>query len=57
MDSGLRWTYHSNYLKNRINRFMKILKWMAESSWGINPFYVINFVNATIRGQIEWGAS
>lgn len=56
MDSGLRWHYHIKEVTNKINMFTNILKWLAGSSWGINPYQCIRFVNATIRSQIEWGA-
>ncbi|XP_036147182.1 uncharacterized protein LOC118647082 [Monomorium pharaonis] len=56
MDSGLRWNSHITYVKDKTGKFINILKWIAGSTWGISPTWCINFVNATVRAQIEWGS-
>ncbi|XP_071575663.1 uncharacterized protein [Temnothorax nylanderi] len=56
MDFGLRWHNHINLLRTRTMCFANILRWLTGSSWGIDPLKALNFVNATIGAQLEWGA-
>lgn len=56
MDSGLRWSAHLTYLKNKTRVYINVLKWIAGSAWGIGPAEGCRFVNATILAQLEWGS-
>ncbi|XP_036142157.1 uncharacterized protein LOC118645386 [Monomorium pharaonis] len=56
LDESLRWSNHINALKVKATRYVNVLKWIAGPSWGIKPKQCINFVNATVGAQIEWGS-
>jgi len=56
MDCGLRWNDHIRELRNKVSKYMNILKWLAGRSWGIDPLQAINFINATIVAQCMWGS-
>lgn len=56
LDASLRWLPHIKNLREKTAIFTNILKWLCGKNWGISPAEGINFINATIMAQLEWGA-
>jgi len=55
LDAGLRWKEHISFIKTRA-KYVNILKWLRDRTWGIDPLQSMNFVNATILAQLSWGS-
>jgi len=52
LDSGLRWADHLKFLKPKVLKYINILKWLLDKTWGIDSQQAINFVNATVVTQL-----
>jgi len=57
LDNGLRWLDHLRALRIKSSKYLNILKWLTDRTWGIDPLQVISFINATIVAQLLWGAT